>query len=443
MMPITSFVPLLLAIVAPQEPTDVPRDRSPDPAMLLSDTEERNGLRYRKGAPAPFSGTVQARHPNGRMRLRYAVKAGRADGAWSEWFENGTVRLYAEWRAGLGHGTWVYFHPNGEIRERAQVVEDIWHGVAEGWHENGAKAFTADFVRNIRPSHARRWNTGGVAEGPWVDLAGGTSPKAIVMSGWPAAPAQFDFALSPDLETLFVSTVSADGADRRIVVRRWRNNAWTAPEPAPFGDPAASDGSPVMSFDGRHVYFSSDRHRASEPANRHRDLYRASAASGWRTVERVTNTPAYGEVSVGFSNAGVGALWTDRRLDGEPKMSLYEATLEPIDASVAPRLTVGAPLNDLHPNDTGNENDPAVSADGRFMIFANSNLGGRRSGEDLYVTYKKPNGWSRPVPLSLVNTDGGETSPRIIDEGRTLAWRFSDATRSEIRVISLIEALRK
>jgi hypothetical protein len=70
-------------------------------------------------------------------------------------------------------------------------------------------------------------------------------------------------------------------------------------------------------------------------------------------------------------------------------------------------------------------------------------LGGRRSGEDLYVTYKKPNGWSRPVPLSLVNTDGGETSPRIIDEGRTLAWRFSDATRSEIRVISLSEALRK
>lgn len=397
---------------------------------------ERGGLVLEGATEQPFTGTVIARHPDGRLRQRYAVLDGRADGAWMEWHETGGVRLYAEWKQGLGDGVWVYFHPNGEISERAQVRDDIWDGVAEGWHENGSKAFESRFDRGVRPDPVRRWTPAGEAFGPWVDLRGGPEVQQVLTEGWPDDQALWDFSVSPDFETLFVATGEPDGAGRQILIRRWRNTAWLPPEAAPFSDPSASEGTPSFSPDGRHLYFSSNRHHTSEPGNPNRELYRASAASGWRIVERVTFTPAYGEVSLSFNGDGRGVLWTGQRIDGEPRSGLYEVRLDP--GNGVPSVSIVRSLNDLHSGDRSGESSAAIAPDGRFIVFANYDISGLDTDEDLYVSCRSREGWSRPVSLGpRVNTAGIESSPQIINGSRTLLWRHDNAGVQELRVIEL------
>jgi len=409
----------------------------------LAETVEVDGMLLHSETRLPVTGTVMARHPNGRLQQRRSVVNGQADGAWFEWFEDGTVRLYAEWRAGKGHGAWVYFHPNGEVRSREQALDDIWDGVSEGWHANGTKAFEGRFQAGIRLTAARRWDRDGVAVGPWVELAGGSSPRAVLDEGWPEDVAQWDFSFSPDLETLFVATGNANGSARRILIRRWRNGTWMAPEPAPFAQLDAAEGTPVMSPDGRHVYFSSDRHSRAEPDNPRRDLYRASASSGWMRVDRVTNTPAYGEVSLSLSIDGTGVMWTDRRTDGTATMGLYEVRLDEMGTR-EPAVSVLADLNDLHLNDQGNENSALIASDGSFVIFANYDVGGAGTDEDLFVTRRESGGWSAPRPLQGgVNTAGTESNPQLIENGRTLAWRYDGPEGAGFRVISLAQALGK
>lgn len=411
------------------------------PAIETAAAVERDGLLVERETGQPITGTVVARHPDGRLRQRYSLRDGRADGAWMEWHETGTVRLYAEWKAGLGDGVWVYFHPNGEISERARVSNDIWDGVAEGWHENGTKAFETTHDRGVRPAPVRRWNPEGSAVGPWVELRGEPARRSVLSEGWPINTALWDFSLSPDLETLFVATGRPDGSGRQVLIRRWRNGLWSVPEPAPFSDLGASEGTPVVSPDGRHVYFSSNRHSSAEPGNPHRDLYRASAESGWRTVERLTETPAYGEVSLSLSTTGQGVLWTDRRIDGEARMGLFEVQLA--DHAGLPRVTVIGSLNDLQVGDPSNENSAAIGADGRFMVFANYDVEGAGTDEDLYLSCRTTTGWGPPLSLgSSINTQGTESSPQIIDEDRTLIWRHEALGVQELRLIALPEAAR-
>ncbi len=413
------------------------------PPIDQRDTAEIEGVVVRRGTTVPLTGTVISRHPNGRLQMRRSVVEGRADGVWMEWFETGGVKFYAEWRMGKGHGSWVYFYPNGELQERAEARDDIWNGVAEGWHDNGVKAFESTFTDGVRLTPVRRWDKDGVAVGPWTSLTGAAEPRAVLDVGWPESTPLWDFSFTPDLETLFVATGQADGAGRRILIRRWRNGAWTVPEPAPFARVGAAEGTPVMSPDGRHIYFSSDRHRVAEPGNPYRDLYRASAASGWTAVERVTSTPAYGEIALSLSKGGTGVMWTDRRTDGATRMGLYQVRFDEAAVGGMTSVTVTGDLNDLHPNDPSNENSAAIAPDGRFVIFANYNVTGQDTGEDLFVTFKDGARWSRPVALGQgVNTVATESSPQLLDDA-TLAWRYEGPDGSGIRVIALSAALKR
>ena len=139
-----------------------------------------------------------------------------------------------------------------------------------------------------------------------------------------------------------------------------------------------------------------------------------SRSSGWTQVERVTATPQYGEISLSLASDGSGVLWTDRRLDGEARMGLYEVAFD------GSKLSVSGSLNDLHENDPSNENYAAIAADGSFVIFANYDVGGDGTDEDLYIVRRSENGWSAPVDLGpLVNSARSETSPSFSPDGET------------------------
>ncbi len=87
-------------------------------------------------------------------------------------------------------------------------------------------------------------------------------------------------------------------------------------------------------------------------------------------------------------------------------------------------LTEAFPFNDpefsnLH---------PALSGDGRTLVFASNRPGGF-GGFDLYVSFLRPNGWSRPVNLGPeVNSPANEAYPFLAPDGKL--YFASDAPRN-------------
>ncbi|MDZ7632218.1 MAG: hypothetical protein U5K74_12960 [Gemmatimonadaceae bacterium] len=264
------------------------------------------------------------------------------------------------------------------------------------------------------------------------------TPVPVLADGWPADFNIWDVSLSHDLETVFVGTGDAKGNNRRIMMRRWQRGAWQPVELAPFADTTAAEGTPMVSPDGAWVYFSSARHAAREPGNQRRDLYRASRASGWKTVERVTNTPRYGEVTLSLARDGRGVLWTDRRRSGEARMGLYEVRLRPRGATGSPSLTFISDLTALHRNDSSGEAYPAMAPDGTFLLFSNYDIGGMGTREDMFVTRRTASGWS--VPRRLIGGANGkedDTATQLSGDGRVLLFTSSRATGARVYRVSL------
>jgi Tol biopolymer transport system component len=68
------------------------------------------------------------------------------------------------------------------------------------------------------------------------------------------------------------------------------------------------------------------------------------------------------------------------------------------------------------PSDTS----PWVAANGKTLLFYSTRSGGYGKA-DLYVSFMKHGGWTRPQNLgSLVNTDDFEYNPSVSRDGRTL-----------------------
>jgi hypothetical protein len=373
-------------------------------------------------------------HENGRVAKRAFRKNGKLDGLFQEWDANGYLTLVAEWRDDKGEGVWMYFHPNGIVRERSYVTRDLWHGPSEGWHANGQKAFHGEFDLGVKRAPFRYWDEQGQAFGPAVELAAqGPEPRIILTDFFPKGFNAWDVTFSIDLETMFVGTGDDDGENRRIMMRQWRGNAWTALEPAPFADLGAAEGTPISSHDGEYVYFSSDRHKADEPDNPARDLYRVSRRSRWTKVERVTATHEYGEVALTTAAGGLGVMWTDRRLDGEARIGFYEVAVgaDPQD------LRILRNLNDLQTGDSSGEAFPMLTPDGAVLLFSNYDLLGRGTQEDIYISFRENDGWSAPRPIgSPLTTAGNDTAVQVIG-GDTVIISSSDPQGSRLYAMSL------
>lgn len=387
----------------------------------------------------PGAAVVLERHANGQMAKRHGTKDGKPHGLWQEWDADGRLQMTLDWRDGKGEGAWTYFHPNGTVRSREWVSGDVWHGPSESWHANGQKASEGLFVRGGKQGPFRYWSEDGTPRGPRTELlAPSTDPVPALADGWPAGFNVWDVSLTHDLETLFVGTGDDEGNNRRIMIRRWQRDSWQSAVLAPFADTTAAEGTPVVSPDGEWVYFSSARHAAREPGNQRRDLYRASRASGWKTVERVTNTPLYGEVALSLARDGRGVLWTDRRRSGEAKMALYEVRLRSGGVAVAPGLRFVADLSTLHRNDASGEAYPVIAPDGSFLLFSNYDVDGRRAKEDAYITTRTTSGWSTPRQLTGgANSPEDDTPSQLLDGGKVLLFKSSRATGARLYRVSL------
>ncbi|HEU4409849.1 MAG TPA: hypothetical protein VFS43_31640 [Polyangiaceae bacterium] len=181
-------------------------------------------------------------------------------------------------------------------------------------------------------------------------------------------------AASPDGRTLLWGSTDRPGGRGGwdIWLARREGEGWGRPEPAPFNS-EANDFDPAYSPDGRYVYFFSKRPGGLGGD----DVYRVAASAG----------------------GGFGAV-----------------------EHLGPEV-----------NSPGDEWAPALSPDGRALLFASDGRGGR-GRHDLFVAAARGEGWARAEPLpGAINTPDDEFDATFLADGASVVFaRSADVNEKPI-----------
>ncbi len=184
---------------------------------------------------------------------------------------------------------------------------------------------------------------------------------------------------------------------------------------------------PVISPDGRTLYFTRNFNKANLGAPDHQDVWYSTLESG-----ATGTTPTWGEaVNIGspINNAGDNAI-SGMAPDGRTAylINVYKpdgGLAFGISRSIRTKAGWSQPVEckiannyNLHEK---NQLEFCVSPDGRAIILAVQRRD-TRGDRDLYVALQRPDRtWAEPVSLGgVVNTAESESSPFLAADGRTL-----------------------
>lgn len=91
---------------------------------------------------------------------------------------------------------------------------------------------------------------------------------------------------------------------------------------------------------------------------------------------------------------------------------------------------------------TGNSQAPRIMADGETLIFSSNKIPGGKGGMDLYVTKFSNGQWSKPKPLSFVNTEKEDQYVGVTALGRYLLRDSPGARKNELVEYLIPDELR-
>ena len=194
---------------------------------------------------------------------------------------------------------------------------------------------------------------------------------------------------------------------------RFENGKWSTPEVLPFSG-EYRDSDPVISVDGKTLYFVSDRPAKGLEANRFHAWAVERTAKGWKNLHALSG-PVNEKGNTEFiSFAANGNLYftSDRN---DTSFDVYRSRL--VNGQYQPAENLGPALND------GRYTIEAfVAPDESYILlgsFALDSLG----NADLYVSYNSNGTWSNPVNLGpTINTRARDYSPRISPDGKYLVF---------------------
>jgi len=223
-------------------------------------------------------------------------------------------------------------------------------------------------------------------------------------------------AFTPDGKTLYFVRSTPNFNLWTILVSHLEKGRWTTPQIAPFSG-KYSDADPFITRDGLHLYFISNR---PVPGKAKPDLdiwFMDKAGSGWTEPKNISS-PINSSGNEWYPTvAANGTIYfgSDRE-GGKGRTDIYRSRL--VEGKYAQPENLGDPINTQF-----NEFEPLIAPDESFLIFMGGGRTDGRGGFDLYLSYYRNEGWTKPVNLGdEINSGGNEYSPTISPDGKYFLW---------------------
>lgn len=192
-----------------------------------------------------------------------------------------------------------------------------------------------------------------------------------------------------------------------------------------------NDYAPVLTADGKHLYFTSRRGNTTggrmnpDDQEYFEDVYRAvwnAQTNQWDSIsneiERM-NTDGH-DALAWISKDGLNAVLTWNNTATEDKVLTKSGDICEIEFTKKMKWAPARPIANKTINTTFFEGAATLTADGNTMYFVSDRKGDKRS-TDIYMAQKTGKKWGNAVLLSdSINTTGRETTPFISPDGRFL-----------------------
>ena len=273
-------------------------------------------------------------------------------------------------------------------------------------------------------------------------MTGPTSKLILAIAAWglignavaddPSVPAAEIFApgvisgpandwtpvFSPDGKTLYFWRSGTSWGF--ILESHQTNKGWSEPVIAPFSG-QYPDSSPAMAPDGSYMVFESQRpatpELAAELKAKHQGLTVSALwkvtrkGAGWSEPERLPESVNITTHIWKPSVAANGDLYFISKGGKDANFRLYRSHLRDGKYTAAEQL----PFSDGKTLDV----DPAVAADGSYLIFSSSKRGPFKDDkEHLYIAFAAGEGWSAPQALCYTGPGNGS---QTFDDDATLS----------------------
>jgi Tol biopolymer transport system component len=245
---------------------------------------------------------------------------------------------------------------------------------------------------------------------------------------------EFNLDFSPDGKTVYF-TRRKEGEPQKIFVSHFKNMTWSMPEIASFS--TARDEMPTITPDGK-LYFSSTRpipNRKSE-GNFDMNIWVTTLENDtWSTpkpVDSIINKvqiqgekwPSSNESSL-YTQDGK-TFYYATKMRGSKGIGIYTTNYENGTFSIPARI------NGLFDDEAYWTSSPVLSPDGNYLLFNAYDTAMGFGGEDIYVSKKTANGWSKAKVLpKTINSKGEEASPRFSRDGHYFFFVKSVATNTD------------
>jgi hypothetical protein len=226
---------------------------------------------------------------------------------------------------------------------------------------------------------------------------------------------QDEFGAMPDKDwsTLYFARSVPTHYHYVMYVSHKQKGKWSKPEVLPFSG-EYRDSDPVISDDGKTLYFVSDRPAAGLEGNRFHAWAADRTAKGWTNL-RVLQGAVNEKGSTEFiSFAANGDLYFTSDRNGK-SFDVYCSRL--VGGKYQPAETLGEAIND------GRYTIEAfIAPDESYLLmgsFARDSLG----NSDLYISYYQGGVWSKPLNLGRpINGKARDYSPRISPDGKYMVF---------------------
>ncbi|UCE40399.1 MAG: ankyrin repeat domain-containing protein [Candidatus Aminicenantes bacterium] len=340
----------------------------------------------------------------------------------------GQTPLHIAARGGYKNIVELFLKNNADINVKTKDGKTPYHYAKEKGHND-----IVDFLKE-KGADTSEWMFPKLA-GKYLGQSPPGEDPVIFSSGIVSAQKHFEhscLAFSPDYTEIYWSSDFTEFGFYDIVYMKKENNLWSAPKLAPFSEKYHA-GSPVFSYDGEKLYFSSPRPRYGDVGTSDTNIWVVEKVSnGWsepKLLDAVINSDQRESVQ-SISKKGTLYFRCGMEMFSSKQKNAVFQTPEKLDL----KLGAGARVLALF-----------VAPDENYMIMESFGGEGGYGGADLYISYKLKDGsWSEPANLGpKINTGATERFPSVTPDGKYLFFlRVTDGSDFYWVSAKIIEELR-